>query len=140
MSDQTKPSAEQQARDLLERLSSCTYHTDPQRLSGGDVVELANMIARLATLEAGQGKRITLTALEIKDLAQFTGLRITDELTEDEKEVEITITTCPGKGVLDESSGKTIHTKHIAYFDDIPEEGCLPLGNNIERGELKVPR
>ena len=50
--DQLSP--EQRARDLLERLSECTYYTDPQRLSTGDVVELANLfdeIERLRTIE-----------------------------------------------------------------------------------------
>ena len=41
---------EQRARDLLERLSGCTYYDDPQQLSAGDVVELAQMYAEIGRL------------------------------------------------------------------------------------------
>ena len=45
-------SCEQQARDLLERLSQAMYYDDPQRLSAGDVVELAQMFAEIGRLRA----------------------------------------------------------------------------------------
>ena len=38
-------SCEQQARDMLDRMSCANYWIDPQRLSAADVVELANLIA-----------------------------------------------------------------------------------------------
>ena len=43
---------EQKARDLLERLSGCTYYDDPQQLSAGDVVELAQMFAEIERLNS----------------------------------------------------------------------------------------
>jgi len=46
-----KPAPEQEARDLLERLSSATHYIDPQRLSSGDVVELANLFAEIERLD-----------------------------------------------------------------------------------------
>lgn len=48
MTDNRKVSAEQQARDLLER---CGVE-DAQSFSAGDVVELANLIAKVHELEA----------------------------------------------------------------------------------------
>ena len=42
---------EQKARELLVRLSGATYYTDPQRLSAGDVVELAQMFAAIERLK-----------------------------------------------------------------------------------------
>ena len=45
-------SAEQKARDLLERLSGATHYTDPQKLSAGDVVELAQLFAEIQRLQA----------------------------------------------------------------------------------------
>lgn len=41
---------EQEARDLLERLSDCAQYTDPQAMSSGDIVELANLIAEVRRL------------------------------------------------------------------------------------------
>lgn len=38
-------SAEQKARNMLEQMSSAVQWNDPQRLTAGDVVELANLIA-----------------------------------------------------------------------------------------------
>ena len=50
---------EQKARDLLQRLSDATYYTDPQRLSAGDVVELAQLFAEI--------KRLKLELEELND-------------------------------------------------------------------------
>lgn len=70
---------------------------------------------------------MTLNVLEIKSLAEFAGLIVKDQLDGDEAETKITISECPDKGVKDEESGKIIHSKHIAYFAEYPEEGVLPL-------------
>jgi len=45
-------SCEQQARNILEAMSSANEWTDPQRLTSGDVVELANLIAENRRLRA----------------------------------------------------------------------------------------
>ena len=47
-------SCEQQARNILEAMSSANEWTDPQRLTSGDVVELANLIAENRRLRAIQ--------------------------------------------------------------------------------------
>jgi len=44
-------SCEQKARDMLERLSGATHYTDPQRLTAGDVVELAQLFAEIKQLK-----------------------------------------------------------------------------------------
>lgn len=47
-----RETCEQKARDLLERLSNCTYYHDPQQLSAGDVVELSQLFAEIERLHA----------------------------------------------------------------------------------------
>lgn len=47
--DNGEPTAEQQARDMLERLGM----DDAQSLTSGDVVELANLIAEVQALRRG---------------------------------------------------------------------------------------
>jgi len=83
----------------------------------------------------GKMKQITLTIEEIRDLAKFCGMVITEPTAnekEDERETEITIETWPEKGVLDDCLETLVPTrKYIAYFDEYPEEGCCPLGSPI---------
>jgi hypothetical protein len=74
---------------------------------------------------------LTLTVEEIKDLAEFTGLRVIGKLDEDEKETEITISKCPKRGVK-EDDGSIIHCKHIAHYTEYPEEGVMPLGSPLK--------
>ena len=69
---------------------------------------------------------ITLTVEQIKNLAEFAGLRVKDKLTEEDKETEITIIKCPKHGIQDDD-GTIIHCKHIAYLEEYPEEGVCPL-------------
>lgn len=75
---------------------------------------------------------LTLTIAQIKDLAEFAGLRVSDEITDEDREIEITITPCPEKGVEDDD-GSIIHCKHIAYLEEYPEEGVCPLGSTEKR-------
>jgi len=71
---------------------------------------------------------MTLTIEEIKDLAEFAGLRVNDDdVDSDNRDTEITVTKCPKQGVMDET--KVIHCRHMAYFDEYPEEGVMPLGS-----------
>lgn len=83
---------------------------------------------------AGLGEpHLTLTMEEIRDLAQFCGMVVQDPTPaemEVERETEITIAKWPKKGVWDEDQKCQVPPhKHIAYFDEYPEEGTLPLGS-----------
>ena len=75
---------------------------------------------------------LTLTVEEIRSLAQFAGMVINGEPTdaekEDERETEIIVTGWPAKGVQDDEGPVPEH-RHIAYFYEYPEEGCVPLGS-----------
>jgi hypothetical protein len=72
-------------------------------------------------------QQMTLAIEEIKHLAEFAGLRV-HEMTDEDKEFEITITPCPQQGV-EGDNGVIIHSRHIAYFEEYPEEGVFPLGS-----------
>lgn len=76
---------------------------------------------------------LTLTIAEIRDLAAMCGIVMTDATDkekEDERETEITITPWPACGIKDENGQPyTQAHKHLAYFEEYPEEGCVPLGS-----------
>lgn len=76
---------------------------------------------------------ITLTVAEIKDLAECAGIALANDVTydADELETEIVVMECPKQGVRDDD-GKPTHYAHIAYFEEYPEEGSFPLGNEIK--------
>lgn len=74
-----------------------------------------------------------LTRKEIIDLAEFVGLEIGESYKEDNdnnEDTEISIDICPKEGLIDDD-GDTTHYKHIAYFAEYPEEGCIGLGYKI---------
>ncbi len=75
---------------------------------------------------------LTLTAHQIKELAEFAGMEVThddDELMES----EYTIVERPTIPFRDEVEGaKNRYYQHAAYLTDYPEEGALPLGPEIE--------
>ena len=77
---------------------------------------------------------MTLTGKEIKDLAEFAGFKV-DELAKMEEEAleaEIVISECCKEGVCDEGGdGTRKHYAHIAFAAEYPEEGCYPLGDEI---------
>ena len=75
---------------------------------------------------------ITLTVAEIIDLAICAGIGLATDVTydSDELETEIVVMECPKQGVLDDD-GKPTHYTHIAYFDEYPEEGSFPLGDEL---------
>jgi hypothetical protein len=77
---------------------------------------------------------IQLTIAEIIDLAGFAGLTLhQNSLPEgDDLEAEVVIAVCPEDGTKDEETGRRIFTKHVAYMADYPEEGCMPLGPELE--------
>lgn len=79
----------------------------------------------------------TLTAQEIRHLAQFCGMVIQESTAseaEDECETEIIIAPWPEKGVQGDDGMLPPH-KHIAYLEEYPEEGCVPLGSPNEKGQ-----
>ena len=74
---------------------------------------------------------LTLTMEEIRHLALFCGMVITEPTPkekEDERETEVVIAPWPTKGVKGDDGMLPPH-KHIAYMDEYPEEGCVPLGS-----------
>lgn len=80
---------------------------------------------------------LTMTVAEIRDLARFAGLMIDDTTvpTDDDLETEITVTACPAEGVKNEGEpsdpDSVSRYKHVAYFTEYPEEGCMGLGDEI---------
>ena len=76
---------------------------------------------------------LTLTIKEIADLAECAGLMFAPNggPDEDDKDTEISIMDCPKEGVKDDD-GKPTHYAHIAYFSEYPEEGCYPLGDEVQ--------
>ena len=70
---------------------------------------------------------LTLSVAEIRTLAEFAGLRVGGKAEEEDKEVNIVVCLCDERGIKDEDTGEIIHSKHMAYFDEYPEEGCMPL-------------
>lgn len=87
--------------------------------------------AVFAPLDEPKAPPVTLTVEQIKDLAEFAGHRLAESTTtDDEKETEITITVCPKVGVK-EDDGSIVHYRHIAYFEEYPEEGVCPLGEQV---------
>jgi len=77
---------------------------------------------------------ITLTVAQIKDLVEFAGLTLhpAHMPDEDDLETEFTIQDCPETGVMDDE-GVARHYGLIAYCTDYPDEGCIPLGPELER-------
>ena len=75
----------------------------------------------------------TLTIREIEDLATFAGLTINEDNHEEGfYEAEIVVDSAEhGQGftIPKEGSKKAYQFKHIAYFAEIREEGCFPLGD-----------
>ena len=75
---------------------------------------------------------MTLTTREIRDLAAFAGLVLSEEksVSHDEDDTEIAIVKCPEDGLI-EDDGSRLHYRYIAYYDDLPEEGSFGLGERL---------
>ena len=74
---------------------------------------------------------LTLTMEEIRHLALFSGMVLvepTEKEKEDERETEVVIAPWPTKGVKGDDGMLPPH-RHIAYLDEYPEQGCVPLGS-----------
>jgi len=95
--------------------------------------QLASDQLRAQLAEAMKDKPFTLTQQEIRHLALFCGMVVaepTEMEKEDERVCEIVIAPWPTKGVKGDDGMLPPH-KHIAYLDEYPEEGCIPLGEPI---------
>ena len=88
-----------------------------------------------ATAESRRGASagsVTLSIKEVRDLAELCGLIVSrDQSGQDEEETEVTIAPWPEGGVFedDDSTKKICAHKHIAYFEEYPEEGVMPIGS-----------
>lgn len=76
---------------------------------------------------------IVLTIAEIKDLAEFCGLILTQECKDDkdQDDTEVAVDDSPEGGLIDEDQAKVLHHAHVAYFYEYPEEGSMPLGPEL---------
>ena len=76
---------------------------------------------------------IVLTIAEIKDLAEFCGLILTQESKDDkdQDETEVAVDDAPEGGLIDEDQARVLHHAHVAYFYEYPEEGSMPLGSEL---------
>lgn len=78
---------------------------------------------------------ITLTCLEIRDLAQAAGFIIKEPspiCDKDDEETEYTITEKVRGVVVGDEDGKNPQRYlHGAHITEYPEEGTYPLGNPI---------
>jgi len=85
---------------------------------------------------------VILTIAEIRDLAQFAGLLLTDECRADtsEDESEIAVEDCPEGGLIDTDAARVCRYAHVAYFADYPDEGSHGLGPELPNasGEARV--
>lgn len=105
----------------------------------GEAIELVCGAAREEAVEETKKApdSVTLTVDQIKDLAEMAGLRVEGDITDDDRETEITVETCPPDGVDDE--GTMRHYRHIAYYDEYPGEGVYPLGPEIRPNARNEP-
>ena len=74
--------------------------------------------------------QLTLTGLEIRDLAEAVGLVVEDYGYSSEFTTEMTIADCPPRGIEDDD-GKVTHYRYITYVSDHPEEGGIGLGEEV---------
>jgi hypothetical protein len=100
-----------------------------------NVIEQSQDVAAgCAPATGSEARPLTLTMEEIRHLAQFCGMVITEptpQEKEDERETEVVIAPWPIKGVKGDDGMLPPH-RHIAYLDEYPEEGCVPLGSPNE--------
>jgi len=80
-----------------------------------------------------------LTVIEIKTLAQFCGLVLTEECRTDhmEDESEIEVVDCPDGGIIDTDTAMVLRYDHVARFHEYPEEGVCGLGPEIPHTPAK---
>jgi len=80
-----------------------------------------------------------LTIAEIKTLAQFCGLVLTDESLSDHEqdETELAVTECPEGGLIDTDAATVRRYARVAYFYEYPDEGSVGLGDELPNASLE---
>jgi len=75
-----------------------------------------------------------LTIAEIKTLARFCGLVLTDGSMDDkdQDETEIAVVNCPEDGLTNDDASVVFRYDHVAYFCEYPDEGSVGLGEVLE--------
>jgi len=87
--------AEQKARDLLERLSTANHYNEPQLLPAGDLVELANLFAEIDRLqnevanERASGGQVNYGLKQLANQKQAEIQRLTQQLNRVQADVEL---------------------------------------------------
>lgn len=129
------------AYDIIDKLCNAVLGVDRHEWSslyGFDdaVAEVEERIAALAQpLRKSNAALVLLTGEQIKDLAEFAGLRVDPEDDELILESEFAICECPPEGVHNDgepTDPKSVsHYALIAYCEDCPDEGCVGLGPEI---------
>lgn len=79
---------------------------------------------------------INLNGKQIRELAEFAGFSIVEHDYQDENETEYTIALCPKDGVLNDDETVS-HYEYVVYLSEYPEEGVMPLGDEIQLGDNK---
>lgn len=79
-------------------------------------------------MENAEKPSITLTIKDIMDLASYAGLNVTDEACDLDLETEFTITS--GLVAVDDCRTQAYSGLYV-FCTEYPEEGCLPLNENI---------
>ena len=77
---------------------------------------------------------INLTIKEIMDLANYAGLSC-DDGGLDSEDMESELTICEKGLVASEDDGSAAWYGAYAYFSEYPEEGCMPLNDNLITGD-----
>lgn len=107
-----------------------------------EAVQNAQKPSSLAPAAGSATRPLTLTIEEIRHLALLCGLVVAEPSEmdkEDERETEIAIAPWAAKGMQGDDGMLPPH-RYIAYFDEYPEEGCVPLGSpNAEVSDRRPP-
>lgn len=82
---------------------------------------------------------ITLTAREIKDLAEAVGWTVGETYSELDDSDEWVIVECPQAGVRNDD-GIIEHYSYVVYCEECPQEGVTPLGEPTSVDAPQPPR
>jgi len=132
-----------QVNESLNRYNSLLQSESPSKSPTCKVCGKETTTGGKFTSSQPDTQRFTLTVEEIRDLAQFCGMVVQEPTAsekEDERETKIVVAPWPERGVKDEEGIAVLPPhKHIAYFAEYPEEGCMSLGSAIPQQEGKKP-
>ncbi|AZZ92786.1 hypothetical protein EUZ85_19480 [Hahella sp. KA22] len=92
--------------------------------------ELDRAQRALSAFEQGQ-QQLNLTIQQVGELAQHSGYNVNySDIDKNEREQLVCVADGP-RGGLNDDDGKPIHFSHIMWFEEIPEEGCIGLGEEL---------